>query len=562
MRRSLLQTLISGLAGWPGQLIKLSFLALINAVVGYGVLVTIERRSWFLAAFLIGALLLLDYAFLGRRNVPIKYFAPGAVFLVAFSLLPTFYTIGVAFTNRATGHEIQKREAIQTISKNAIKQKPNTPTYVQQFACPQGRPSCSTWGSGLIMLLFNNQDGSVAYGNIKGLKTPLLADISLNTASLEAPITAFKGYKILKANEVSAQLLDASLLKVPTGKNSYIVGNGSSATEQQPTLRYDTATDTFYSLIDDSVYKDNGDGNFRAIKGPHLDPADSQHLLIPGWLTNSGFANFERIVKDPDVRKPFIRVFIWTVVFALSTVLTTFVLGLALALVLNKQKMRGVKMYRSFLIIPYAAPGLLTLLVWQGMLNQNNGIVNHLFKQAHITDFLHWLGQLLHLNILSGDAIPWTGNAGWAKASIIFVNLWLGFPYMFLIATGALQSIPQELSEAAEVDGASPWQILRRVKMPLLLLALGPLLVASFAYNFNNFNIIQLLTGGGPPMKDVNTVAGSTDILISYTYRLAFSSGSGNQYALSSAVSIIIFFIVAAMSGPTFWRSKAMEQMT
>ena len=561
MRRSLLQTLISGLAGWPGQLIKLSFLALVNAVVGYGILVTIERKSWILAGFMIGTLLLLDYAFLGRRNLPIKYFAPGAVFLVAFSLFPTFYTIGVAFTNRATGHEIQKREAIATIAKNSIKQKPGTPTYVQQFACPQSRPTCAKWADGLQMVLFNAQDKSVAYGNVRGLKTPNLADVTLNPASFEAPVSALKGYKILKSNEVSAQLADVNLFQVPTGKNSYIVGNGSSATEQEPTLRYDNATDTFYSLVDDSVYKDDGKGNFRAIKGPHLDPTDSQHLLIPGWLTNSGFANFERIVKDPDVRKPFIRVFIWTVVFALSTVLTTFILGLALALVLNKQKMRGVKLYRSFLIIPYAAPGLLTLLVWQGMLNQNNGIVNHLFQQLHITDVLHWLGGVLNLNILSGDAIPWTGNAGWAKASIIFVNLWLGFPYMFLIATGALQSIPQELSEAAEVDGATPWQILRRVKMPLLLLALGPLLVASFAYNFNNFNIIQLLTSGGPPMKDVNTVAGSTDILISYTYRLAFSSGSGNQYALSSAVSIIIFFIVAAMSGPTFWRSKAMEQM-
>jgi arabinogalactan oligomer/maltooligosaccharide transport system permease protein len=201
--------------------------------------------------------------------------------------------------------------------------------------------------------------------------------------------------------------------------------------------------------------------------------------------------------------------------------------------------MRGVKIYRSFLIIPYAAPALLTILVWSGMLNQNNGIINSVLDAS----------------------IPWTGNAFWAKVSILIVNLWLGFPYMFLIGTGALQAIPQELSEAAEVDGASPWQILRRIKLPLLLIATGPLLVASFAYNFNNFNIIYLLTGGGPAMKDVASVAGETDILISYTYKLAFSSGTGSQFGLSSAVSIIIFFIVAGMSGPTFWRSKAMETM-
>ena len=543
MRRSFLQVLISGLSGWPGQLIKLSFLALINAVVGYGISISFERHSWFLGGFLAVTLLVLDYGFLGRRNIPLKYFAPGAVFLVAFSIFPTFYTIGVAFTNLSTGHEIQKKEAVQTIASNSIMQKPSTPSYKQYLACKGTTANCATWKRGLTVILTNPDNNSLALGTDKGLIRPNLADVTFDPSGTS--VTAIKGYTLLNAAQVAALALDCSTLKVPTGKNSYIVGDCLSAFERMPTLRYDTQTDTFHSLIDDGVYKNDGRGSFKAVKGPHLAATDSQHSLIPGWVVNAGFENFKSLLTDHNIRVPFIRVFIWTVVFALATVLTTFIFGMALALVLNKPKMRGVKIYRSFLIIPYAAPALLTLLVWQGMLNQNNGIINSLLMKAHLID----------------ANIPWTGNTTWARVSIILVNLWLGFPYMFLIATGALQSIPQELSEAAEVDGASPWQILRRIKMPLLLLALGPLLVASFAYNFNNFNIIQLLTGGGPAFKDVDSVAGSTDILISYTYRLAFSSGHGHQYALSSAVSIIIFFIVAAMSGPTFWRSKAMEQM-
>ena len=113
---------------------------------------------------------------------------------------------------------------------------------------------------------------------------------------------------------------------------------------------------------------------------------------------------------------------------------------------------------------------------------------------------------------------------------------------------GALQSIPGELIEAARVDGAGPWQIFRKVTLPLLLVAVAPLLIASFAFNFNNFNNIYLLTGGGPPAND-QSVAGATDILISYTYKLAFEAGKGTDYGLASAVSILIFFIVAGDLG-------------
>ncbi|MFM8508560.1 MAG: ABC transporter permease subunit, partial [Actinomycetota bacterium] len=133
-------------------------------------------------------------------------------------------------------------------------------------------------------------------------------------------------------------------------------------------------------------------------------------------------------------------------------------------------------------------------------------------------------------------------------------------PYFLLVCMGALQAIPAELVEAARVDGATRWQVFKKVTLPLLLVVVTPLLIASFAYNFNNFNNVFLLTGGGPSSDD-QSVAGATDILISYTYKLAFEAGKGQDYGLASAISIYIFFIVAAMSASGFLRSKALENM-
>ena len=144
--------------------------------------------------------------------------------------------------------------------------------------------------------------------------------------------------------------------------------------------------------------------------------------------------------------------------------------------------------------------------------------------------------------------------------SVILVSIWLTFPYFFLVSLGSLQSIPGELTEAARVDGAGGWQVFRKITLPLLLIAVAPLMIASFAFNFNNFNNIYLLTGGGPAAED-QSVAGSTDILISYTYKLAFESGKGNDYALAGAISIFIFFLVAVIAGIGFWRAGTLENI-
>jgi arabinogalactan oligomer/maltooligosaccharide transport system permease protein len=238
------------------------------------------------------------------------------------------------------------------------------------------------------------------------------------------------------------------------------------------------------------------------------------------------------------IRKPFLRVLAWTIAFATLTVLVSFFIGLFLAIVLDKPTMRFRKLYRALIFVPFAIPGFLVLLIWAGLLNDDFGVVN----------------QVFHVHI------PWLFDPWWAKVSVILVGVWMTVPYFFLVSLGSLQSIPNELIEAARVDGAGPLQVFRRITLPLLLVAVTPLLIASFAFNFNDFGKIYLLTGGGPPAED-QAVAGATDILISYTYKLAFESGKGTDYGLAAALSIVIFFIVAAISAFTFWRSRSLEEV-
>ncbi|MEY4348770.1 MAG: hypothetical protein RL719_67, partial [Actinomycetota bacterium] len=156
---------------------------------------------------------------------------------------------------------------------------------------------------------------------------------------------------------------------------------------------------------------------------------------------------------------------------------------------------------------------------------------------------------------------PWLTEEGPARLAVLLVNLWLGFPYMFLITTGALQSIPAELTEAATIDGASPWQGFRFIKLPLLLVSIAPLLISSFAFNFNNFTIIYLLTKGGPNDSGVTDYdVGGTDILITFVYKIAFS-GTGQNYGLASAFSILIFLVVGTLSLISFRRTRTLEDI-
>jgi arabinogalactan oligomer/maltooligosaccharide transport system permease protein len=314
------------------------------------------------------------------------------------------------------------------------------------------------------------------------------------------------------------------------------------------TLAFDEKTQFFTALADDEygkfmtgdVFKPGKDGYY------HLNGDVTASALDAGWRVEVGFKNFQTIFTDEQLRAPLFKVISWTFIFAFSTVLTTFVLGMAVALLFNHEKLRFKRAYRSIMILPYAFPAFLSVYVWVGLFNKENGFVNTVI-----------LGQTPGAD----TNFPWLTEEGPARLAVLLVNLWLGFPYMFLITTGALQSIPAELTEAATIDGASPWQGFRFIKLPLLLVSIAPLLISSFAFNFNNFTIIYLLTKGGPNDSGVTDYdVGGTDILITFVYKIAFS-GTGQNYGLASAFSILIFLVVGTLSLISFRRTRTLEDI-
>jgi arabinogalactan oligomer/maltooligosaccharide transport system permease protein len=515
---------IAAFSGMPGQVLKLAFLALSNALAVWAAYVLIDQSRWISLAILVAVTAAIDLIYLvpQRGTLPLKFLVPGTVFLLAFQIVPIVYTIEVALSNYSTGHIISKADAIQQIKINSLQQPENGRQY-------EAAPARDKDGN-LVLILRDDTSGAFFVGTKDALKP--LAKTAVKADPDSGIPTAATGYTLITGAELFSLDKQLSAFDIPTTGDATIRPQGvHNAVELRPTLRYDSARDRFVRISDGVVFNDNGKGSFVAAN-------NAKDELEPGWKAFTGLANLHKLTSNPLYRDPFVRVFIWTLVYATLTVFISFAVGLFLAIALDKKGLRFQKVYRSVLVIPYAMPAFLSLLVWGGLLNDEFGVVNKLFH-THI---------------------PWLFDANWARVSVVLVSVWLTTPYFFLVSMGALQSIPAELTEAARVDGGGGWAIFKRVTLPLLLVAVAPLMIASFAFNFNNFNNIYLLTGGGP-YSGSSSVAGSTDILISYTYKLAIATGKGQDYGLASTVGIVIFFIVASISGVSFWRSKSLENL-
>ena len=183
--------------------------------------------------------------------------------------------------------------------------------------------------------------------------------------------------------------------------------------------------------------------------------------------------------------------FTWNVVFAIASVLLTFALGLGLALALKDQALKGKGFYRSIFILPYAIPGFLSILIWRGLLNDQFGKVNGMIE------------------VVGLNGVDWLGSPVWAMVSVILVNLWLGFPYMFLISSGALTSVPEDLLEAARVDGAGAWKQFRMITLPLLLVSTAPLLIGCVRLQLQQLRARVPAHRRGPPARRLRRPGGS-----------------------------------------------------
>ena len=357
-----------------------------------------------------------------------------------------------------------------------------------------------------------------------------------STKADELSITEIPGETILGFDQLVTRQKEVAGLSAAVSDDPnegfYVTSDGTKGYLAKSILTYDEAADTMTNAQTGEVFK--------ADESKGLFVSDAGTELKPGWRVFVGFSNYANVFASSDLAGPFFKALLWSFAFAVLSVLTTFAFGLFLALVFSDERVKGRRIYQSLLILPYAFPGFLATLVWRGMLNEKYGFINNV--------------------ILGGADIPWLTDGFLAKIAILGVNLWLGFPYMFLVCMGALQSLPSDCMEAAKIDGASALRTVWSVKLPLVLQSTVPLLIASFAFNFNNFSLIYMLTNGGPNYPGLSVPVGETDILISMVYKIAFEGGKPD-YGLASAMSIIIFIVVGVIAWLGFRQTKALEEL-
>ncbi|WP_422665035.1 ABC transporter permease subunit [Agrococcus beijingensis] len=504
-------------------LIKIALLAVVDAIAVFAATVLFFQENWIVLGVLAVGTVIVNWVYLSPGLLPGKYLTPGLIFLAIFQVFVIVYTLFIAFTNYGDGHNSDKEDAIAAVVLQNTVRVEGSPAY--RVTVVEGFEG--------LGLLATAPDGEVLVGSAEQPLAPL--DPSAVTLNDDVAVAA-EGWTALALDQLLQRQREIADLQVPFSDD---LDDGFLRTTDarlgyqfQSTFVYDEAADTMTDTVNGVVYQDLGNGQFETTDG---------EVLGTGWQIFVGFDNFLKPFQEQRYGSALLGVLVWTFAFAILSVALCFVLGLFLAITFNDARMRSRKIYRIVMILPYAFPSFLAALVWLGLYNTQFGFINE---------------------VLFGSAdIPWLSDPWLAKLSVLIVNVWLGFPYMFLVCLGALQSIPEELTEAATVDGANGWQVFQRIKFPLLLVSTAPLLIASFAFNFNNFNTIYLLTGGGPRILGVSENVGHTDLLITLVYKTAFEAGTGREYGLASALAIIIFIIIATISTIAFRQTKALEEL-
>lgn len=265
---------------------------------------------------------------------------------------------------------------------------------------------------------------------------------------------------------------------------------------------------------------------------------DHNHLPPKSLFDWVGLANFGNVLSGR-MAGTFFPIFSWTLIWAVFATVTNFFFGIILALLINTKGLKWKKMWRTIFVITIAVPQFISLLIMRNLLN-DEGPLNALLNK---------------IGLINGS-LPFLSDPLWAKFSIIFVNMWIGIPFTMLIATGIIMNLPSEQIEAAEIDGASKFQVFKSITFPQILLIMTPNLIQQFIGNINNFNVIYLLTGGGPTNSEYYQ-AGTTDLLVTWLYKLTVTAA---DYNLASVIGILIFTVSAIFSLLAYTRTASYKE--
>ncbi|MDR0435332.1 MAG: ABC transporter permease subunit [Propionibacteriaceae bacterium] len=513
--------------GTLGLIGKVILLGAVLALAVYALPLLIEYELWMWLAVMIAATVGIFIIYSTKRFIPGKYLFPGTLLLSVFLVIPVVLTVGYSFTNFGDGSRGSKQETIDSIIVSSVQQTPDSKWYHMSVAVEDG--DAAERGPYTLFLIAESDDSDTV---MFGLDDSELAQWSGESPTIiDHTVTAVPGYQILTRAEINSNMarIQEVWIRIPGTEDASIKVQGFRAFEGRATMDYDSENDRFVRN-DGTVYPLQLVGDSYC----YSDPTDSSQCYQGrSWLQNVGLRNYTKLLTDSNIRGQFLGAFSWTLVFALGSVALTFIVGFFLALTLNDERIKGKKLWRSFLLLPYAVPGMISLLIWSGFFNPQ-------------TNPFGW-------------SIDWLADPTLAKIAVFIAQLWMGFPYMFIVCTGALQSIPADVKEAASIDGSSGLSTTFRIILPLLLVSVAPLLVASFAFNFNNFNAIQLLTQGGPVLEGQFT-RGGTDILISMIYKRAFG-GSGADFGFAASLSVLLFILTGVLAAFQFRITKKLEDM-
>jgi maltose/maltodextrin transport system permease protein len=564
------------------KLLSFFFIGLLNVFFFWIAFFLFNNAYYVLGALFLFLVFLIDFFIFNPKGYPYRYVAPALVLLTVLVIYPIYFTVKTAFTNYGTGHYISKEEAIERLLYDPVYtyEIENESVEYKVFVAYEGlTPIYNDF-----LILFKIE------GNLflaekpipvrkKGkdvlLSESLLVPIESSTYQLVPWSEELTEIRMIMSEEktyrafyspkeeflrLNGPMFKSRIAQFHLQRSDFVHPNGNKyalridRTGEWNFLRIERLyrLDLVQTLENDKprtrlvVVNNRTNKPLIEREGSFYDVNEkNEEVYLIGYIDFVGWKNFLRILRDPRISGPFFKIFAWTFFWALFSVVFSLAVGLPFALVLNDPKLKGRNIYRTLLIIPWAIPVFISALVWRnGLLNESYGVINKFLLPA-----------------LKLPAIRWMNDPFWARVGVLLVNVWLTYPYMMTISLGALQGIPYELYEAAMIDGAGKFRRFTGITFPLLMTVIAPLLVSSFAFSFNNFTIIYLITAGGPPIPGSTTPTGYTDILISYVYKLAFQAGTGQDFGLAAAISILIFFLVGGISYINFRFSGVFEEV-
>ncbi len=445
------------------------------------------------------------YVYGTAQSLAWKYLFPGVAGMLLFVAFPLLYTVQIGFTNYSSSNLLDQDRARAYLLEQTVADEAGSRAYTLHAEGSVHR----------IRLLPPEGGGQVLVSpplDLASLHGEPIAMQPLGTTVLSTPATL---RDLVRQREALGRLQ----LRLPDGQVIRYAG-----------LReFGPITALWKPGADGAVVEAATNTPFKPNRETGFFENAAGERMQPGFKVGIGFANYTRMLLDADFRGPFVSIFIWTVAFAGLTVLFSTALGMTLAVLLEWPALKYRTLYRTLLFLPYAVPGFISILVFKGLFNQNFGEINAI------------------LNALLGVRPAWFADPLLAKVMILIVNTWLGYPYIMILCSGLIKAIPGDLYEASAIAGAKPLTNFFKITAPLIAKPLTPLLISAFAFNFNNFVLISLLTDGRPDFLNTKLPAGTTDILVSYTYRIAFTD-SGQNFGLAAAISTLIFVMVAVMA--------------